>query len=105
MSSTPHDPSESRRHRETDEVGDTVRDAARYHVRMNVRLVLLIALVVFPLSALAAEPGPAKPVEVTVGIYLNQVRELSIRDSQFVVDFWLWFRWKKGANVDPLATF
>ena len=76
------------------------RDAARYHAAMNVRLLLVIALG-FPLSALAAEPEPAKPVEVAVGIYLNQVRELSLRDSQFVADFWIWFRWKKGAVVDP----
>ncbi len=102
---TPHNPSESLRHRETDENGDTLRDAARYYARMNVRLVLVTALVGFPLSALAAVPEPAKPVEVTAGIYLNQVRELSLRDNQFVADFWIWFRWKKGAVVDPLATF
>jgi hypothetical protein len=72
---------------------------------MKVRLLLLTALVGFSRSAFAAEPEPAKPVEVAVGIYLNQVRELSLRDSQFVADFWIWFRWKKGADVDPLATF
>jgi hypothetical protein len=72
---------------------------------MKVRFVLVTALLGFPLSALAANPEPAGPVEVSVGIYLNQVRELSLRDSQFVADFWVWFRWKKGAAVDPLATF
>jgi hypothetical protein len=72
---------------------------------MNIRLVLVTALLGFPLSGLAAEPEPAKPVEVAAGIYLNQVRALSLRDSQFVADFWIWFRWKKGAVVDPLATF
>ena len=72
---------------------------------MNVRFVFVTILVGFPLSALAAEPEPAQPVVVTAGIYLNQVRELSLRDSQFVADFWIWFRWKKGAIVDPLATF
>jgi hypothetical protein len=72
---------------------------------MNVRLLLATALFGFPFSAIAVAQEPAEPVEVAVGIYLNQVRELSLRDSQFVVDFWLWFRWKKGADVDPLATF
>jgi hypothetical protein len=72
---------------------------------MNVRLVLVTALLGFQLPALAAQSQPAKPVEVHAGIYLNQVRELSLRDSQFVADFWLWFRWKKGEPVDPLATF
>jgi hypothetical protein len=80
-------------------------DAARRQPRVNVRLVLITALVIYPLSALATESEPAMPVEVTAGIYLNQVRELSLHDSQFVADFWLWFRWKKGAVVDPLATF
>jgi hypothetical protein len=88
-----------------DEEGDAIRDAARYYGRMNFRFALVMALVCFPLSAIAVAQEPAKPVEVAVGMYLNQVRELSLRDSQFVVDFWLWFRWKKGADVDPLATF
>lgn len=86
------------------------RDAARYHTRMNVCFAAVIALLCIPLSALAAEQDTAKPVEVAVGIYLNQVRELSLRDSQFVVDFWIWFRWKKGAVVegevlDPLKSY
>jgi hypothetical protein len=77
---------------------------------MNVRLLLVTALIGFPLTALGAESEPAQPVEVAVGIYLNQVRELSLRDSQFVVDFWIWFRWKKGATVegevlDPLTAY
>jgi hypothetical protein len=77
---------------------------------MKVRLVLVAALVGVPLSALAADQERAEPVEVAVGIYLNQVRELSLRDSQFVVDFWIWFRWKKGAVVegevvDPLKSY
>ena len=93
------------RHRDIGAEGDAHRDAARYDVRMNVRLVLVAVLLGFPLPALAAESQPAKPVVVHAGIYLNQVRELSLRDSQFVADFWLWFRWKKGAPVDPLATF
>jgi hypothetical protein len=76
-----------------------------YHAQMNVRLMFVTALLGFPLPAFAAEPEAAKPVEVAVGIYLNQVRELSLRDSQFVADFWIWFRWKKGEAVDPLASF
>lgn len=58
---------------------------------------------VFAAAALAqAQPAP---VEVTTGVYVNQVREMSIRDHRFVVDFWVWFRWKKGGAVDPLGTF
>jgi hypothetical protein len=71
---------------------------------MNLRLLLAAALLGLPFAAFAVAQEPAKPVEVAVGMYFNQVRELSLRDSQFVVDFWLWFRWKKGADIDPLAT-
>jgi hypothetical protein len=77
---------------------------------MNVRRVFITALLSIPLFAPAAEAEPDEPVQLAVGIYLNQVRELSLRDSQFVVDFWIWFRWKKGAVVegeilDPLKAY
>jgi hypothetical protein len=62
------------------------------------------------LPAIAAESETSEPAKVAVGIYLNQVREVSLRDSQFVVDFWIWFRWKKGTLVegevlDPLKAY
>jgi hypothetical protein len=80
-------------------------DEARDVFGSDVRLAFIIALLGIPLPAVAAESEPAKPLEVTVGIYLNQVRELSLRDSQFAADFWIWFRWKKGADFNPLETF
>jgi hypothetical protein len=96
--------------RKTDHEGDADCDAVRHYSRMTGRLVLAAGLLCVPLSALAEESEPAKPVEVAVGIYLNQVRELSLRDSHFVADFWIWFRWKKGAVVegetlDPLKAY
>jgi hypothetical protein len=77
---------------------------------MNVRLLLMTVLVSLPLSTLAAESETSEPAQVAVGIYLNQVREVSLRDSQFVVDFWIWFRWKKDTKVegevlDPLKAY
>jgi hypothetical protein len=55
-------------------------------------------------EARTEDSGP--PTEVYVGIYLNQIRSVSLSENSFTVDFWLWFRWKKGGrDIDPLATF
>ncbi len=46
--------------------------------------------------------GEASPVDV--GVYVNQIRGMDLRTSQFTADFWIWFRWRDG-EVDPSATF
>ncbi|MCC6574999.1 MAG: hypothetical protein IT462_14575 [Planctomycetes bacterium] len=60
----------------------------------------------------APKPEPAGPVEkpaikidgkVTVGIYLTQVKNFSLASNEFLVEFWIWYRWK-GDNFDPLKT-
>jgi len=59
-------------------------------------------------AAPSVEPAPPKPstgpVKVTVGLYVNQVYELSLKDNRVVLDFWLWFRWK-GDELKPYETF
>lgn len=54
-----------------------------------------------------AQPTPRTegPAKVTVGVYVNSVRGMSLRDNQYEVDFWVWFRWKEGAEVDPIESF
>jgi hypothetical protein len=42
--------------------------------------------------------------KVHVGLYLNQVYELSLKDAKLVVDFWLWFRWKND-ELKPYESF
>lgn len=49
-----------------------------------------MALLASP-SAFAAKEHP--PRVVHVGAYFNQVHALSLRDNNFEVDFYLWFRW------------
>lgn len=41
---------------------------------------------------------------VYTGIYLNQITSLSLKDSQFTADFYIWFRWK-DKNINPLESF
>ena len=42
--------------------------------------------------------------DVYVGVYIDQIYDLSLRENRFVVDFWIWFRWKNDA-YNPLETF
>src|SRR5688500_5390272 len=35
----------------------------------------------------------AVPIDVTIGIYIDRVSNLSIPDQAWTVDFYLWFRW------------
>ncbi len=54
--------------------------------------------------------SPAAPREVWVGVYINQIYEISLKDNAFVVSFYLWFRWKgipweDGKPFEPDKTF
>jgi hypothetical protein len=42
--------------------------------------------------------------DVYVGVYVNQIYDLSLKDNRYVVDFWVWFRWKNDA-YKPLESF
>ena len=48
-------------------------------------------------------PREAPLTEVTLGVFLNQMPTMSLRENKFVVDFYLWFRWKGSAK--PYNTF
>ncbi len=62
-----------------------------------------------------ADPeDPQKPLEVTVGTYINQILEINFAEDYFVIDMWLWFRWEPSAEGQfrfeteenyPLKTF
>lgn len=44
------------------------------------------------------------PTRVYVGVYVNNIREVNLKNNQYVVDLWLWFRWK-GKEVNPPESF
>jgi hypothetical protein len=67
--------------------------------KLKVLLPVALALAAAALPAAADEP-----VKVTVGVYINQIYDVSLKDNKFSVDFWIWFRWQKP-GVDPLKTF
>ena len=64
-----------------------------------------------PDASVAATPSPGAgvaapadgPVPVYVGVYAFQVPQLALAESNYLVDFWVWFRWKGDFN--PTETF
>jgi hypothetical protein len=54
------------------------------------------------MQAIAAA-APGTPAEVVVGAYINDIQELDFKANNYVVDLYVWFRWK-DAGRDPSAT-
>jgi hypothetical protein len=49
-------------------------------------------------------PANAQPTKVTAGIYVDRIVELSIKDTGWTVDFYLWFRWN-GEPIEGIERF
>ena len=76
------------------------------------RLLVVLALLLAASVVWAAEPGqapgpgpgtnpscpalaqPGQPQAVMVGIYVNQITSIDIKNNNFLADFYLWFRWQ-----------
>jgi hypothetical protein len=71
---------------------------------MSILLVLAAALAAATPSAPETRPAAAAPETVQVGIYLNRIYDLSLRDNKFSADFYLWLRWK-DKGLDPIKSF
>ncbi len=64
----------------------------------------LFFLLLIILSTALAQNIAEKPTDVYVGIYLNQIFDVSLKDNRFSADFYIWFRWLDG-EINPLETF
>lgn len=51
------------------------------------------------LEAIAKAPTP-KPEEVIVGAYINDIQQLDFKANNYVIDLYVWFRWK-SKDADP----
>ena len=49
-------------------------------------------------------PANATPTEVTSGIYVDRISALSLKDSSWTVDFYIWFKWS-GNKINPGDNF
>ncbi|MFM8331640.1 MAG: hypothetical protein ACKN9T_08120, partial [Candidatus Methylumidiphilus sp.] len=58
----------------------------------------------FKQSSLEALSPEANPRRVMAGIYVDRVVELSVKDTSWTVDFYLWFRWQ-GEDIAGLDKF
>lgn len=63
-----------------------------------------VLLVICLFSSVAKAQEEVKQKEVYAGVYVNQIYASSLKDNQFSVDFWIWFRWK-GDNIKPVESF
>ncbi|MGE0608374.1 MAG: hypothetical protein AB7O62_14860, partial [Pirellulales bacterium] len=54
--------------------------------------------------AAAATNGDVPATIVWVGVYVNQIHEVSLKENHFTADFYVWFRWQ-GEAVKPLESF
>lgn len=66
------------------------------------------------LDPLRAEPGKTPPdplpetgpfVTVSIGTYIDRIVNLSIRESSWESDLYIWFRWKGDPKLDPGGSF
>ena len=55
------------------------------------------------MDAITASSEPNKPAEVVVGAYINDIQELDFKANNYVVDLYVWFRWK-SPDIDPAKT-
>ncbi len=63
-----------------------------------------IVLTVLGSAASLTSNGEQKPASVYIGVYVNQIYDVSLKENRFNVDFWLWFRWLED-NINPLESF
>jgi hypothetical protein len=54
-------------------------------------------------ALLIAGSAAAKPREIVVGAYLNDIQNLDLKTHSYEADVYLWFRWK-GDGRDPAAS-
>ncbi len=64
-------------------------------------LFFCVSVAFFPKFSYAAEQSPKV---IDVGIYLNSIPSISLKEKKFQADFYIWFRWV-GNNIDPMESF
>ena len=55
------------------------------------------------IGTIAAAPSPQGPAQVIVGAYINDIQELDFKANNYVVDLYVWFRWR-AREIDPAKT-
>lgn len=63
-----------------------------------------IAIVVGALALMGSRTARAEPAKIAVGVYVNHIYGIDIKNNQFNVDFYIWFRWQ-GEDLKPIESF
>lgn len=45
----------------------------------------------------------AAPVPVTIGVYINDIQDIDFKTNSYIVDLYMWFRWR-GTDIDPIKS-
>ena len=61
------------------------------------RALLVLALLLACMTSMSASVRADEQVKVTVGVFLNHISGIDLKNGQFVVDFYIWFRWEGDA--------
>ncbi len=69
-------------------------------------IIILMLLLSFFLNSgnISGMENNQKPKEVFVGTYINNIYGINLRENQFEIDFYIWFRWKSN-EINPLESF
>ena len=84
----------------------TTRSAAFTSIsRLCIAFAVGLLLFVAEAKSACADVTPdAAPRKVVVGTYVNHVSGIDVKNSQFTVDFYIWFRWE-GDDLKPIESF
>ena len=52
------------------------------------------------MDAITTSPAPQEPEKVFVGVFINDIQQLDFRANNYIVDFYVWFRWR-NPELDP----
>lgn len=76
----------------------------RNFVIRNGRYCLLVVALFFLSMSASSNAATLSQREVKVGLYLNNVPTVSLKEKKFQADFNVWFRWR-GDDINPVETF
>jgi len=77
--------------------------AGRWQRPLRYLLLLLVLPFCSTLPAQEAAAPADAPETVTIGAYLNDVQAIDLKNHNYMVDFYVWFRWR-NPDIDPSNT-
>ncbi|MCB1483758.1 MAG: hypothetical protein KDJ17_02570 [Hyphomicrobiaceae bacterium] len=54
-------------------------------------------------AANALPAAPQEPADVTIGVYVNDIQDIDFKTNSYVVDLYLWLRWR-SKDLDPIKS-